>query len=70
MTAHISEHRVGTIKHCRSCGRSHMFPRWQAAPQERRETVGDFIRAFLVALLLVAAMASLTFVVAASQVAR
>lgn len=33
--AHASEHQVGRIKNCKSCGRPHMFPRYQATPDTR-----------------------------------
>jgi len=32
MTAHPSEHRVGTMKYCRRCNKVHLFPRYQASP--------------------------------------
>lgn len=31
---HHSEHRVGTMKYCKTCGRIHMFPRYQEGPRE------------------------------------
>lgn len=34
MTGHRSEHQVGRIKYCKSCGRPHLFPRYQAGPRE------------------------------------
>jgi hypothetical protein len=75
-TAHSKQHggwarqatrRGETFVGCSTCGqRPHPRPFAQAA-QERRESASDFIRAFLVALLCIGAMASLTFVVAASR---
>jgi hypothetical protein len=48
-----SEHQVGRVKYCKSCGRVHMFPRYQARQKPSVDGPGLGELALGVAVLIV-----------------